>query len=503
MQADQMKKTFDPFDELAAMFLTTAPQKTAIEAEGSEATSRAPRSAPDAAGESEPGQAAMNRRAEAAPPAAMRGVKLVIAGNLPVRGGLWLTPYADALARDHGSTALLRLDGDEPNLQLFRAPVELGSMAIEQSLEDAIGVLGAKIDLWIVRPYLGCAPGELIQSGAERITILSSADEGAVVAAYQLIKELSQAAEQSKSRLPALNLAVIGTDAANAAGVVERLNRTTLSFLGAEIKLGLCLPRMDAGIKSTRYVSFPGQQPPSVSEVIMWIEKAKAGWQRPDVAERRVAGQIYIDREQTGMVDAERILQMPAPRPPRPFISPPAVPRVQPEPSAPICEPVSAATHHEHVAPRIKLAPKPTVDVEPKAPAKPLEPDEHGQPIPLARYVKGLTTLPIRSPGRERVELAVDGTGRLHLLSRDLPAGALREMRIVECWVKAHRELIAMACPQPALKHNAKAVCHVFSAEPVAVSDLHATDVHLHVLAPVEVNGQTGWYCAPLNAVSQ
>jgi hypothetical protein len=42
-------------------------------------------------------------------------------------------------------------------------------------------------------------------------------------------------------------------------------------------------------------------------------------------------------------------------------------------------------------------------------------------------------------------------------------------------------------------------IAHVFTDRPTALADLYNTDLHLHVRAPVVVNGQTGWYIAPLN----
>jgi hypothetical protein len=165
---------------------------------------------------------------------------------------------------------------------------------------------------------------------------------------------------------------------------------------------------------------------------------------------------------------------------------------------APLRNPqATAPTATTGVAPPMKLAPKPAVGFEIKHSATSTEPVADGQPVLLSTYVDGLTALPVRSPGHERVELAVDATGRLHLLGREQ---TLREMRLVESWSRAHRELIAMACPEHPIDQGVKAVCHIFSAEPVSLADLHGADLRLHVLAPVEVNGQTAWYAAPLNA---
>jgi hypothetical protein len=75
----------------------------------------------------------------------------------------------------------------------------------------------------------------------------------------------------------------------------------------------------------------------------------------------------------------------------------------------------------------------------------------------------------------------------------------MRDLHVVEAWTKSHRELIALACPQHAINHSHKTVSHVFTPEPASLADLHGSGLRLHVLAPVNVNGQTAWYAAALN----
>ena len=70
-----------------------------------------------------------------------------------------------------------------------------------------------------------------------------------------------------------------------------------------------------------------------------------------------------------------------------------------------------------------------THEVEAKEPARPFEPDQSGQPVPLARYVPdedaesgdraALVSIPPRCPGHERIELALDRRGRIHLLGHE------------------------------------------------------------------------------------
>src|SRR5204862_6923919 len=124
------------------------------------------------------------------------------------------------------------------------------------------------------------------------------------------------------------------------------------------------------------------------------------------------------------------------------------------------------------------------------------EPADHGKPVPLSSCIAGLKPLPVRSPGHERIEIAVDGEGQVHVLGFEK---SMREMRIVEHWVKSHREILAMACAGHPIDTLGTTQCHVFTDTPATVADLHGTGLRLHVLAAVAVNGQTGWYCAPLS----
>ena len=162
-------------------------------------------------------------------------------------------------------------------------------------------------------------------------------------------------------------------------------------------------------------------------------------------------------------------------------------------------------THAAHQAgvewdtptPPVKLPPKPAVEIEPKTPAGSGEPDARGAPVALAAYVEDLTPLDVRCPGHERLEIGVDVAGRLHVIAREVH---MRHLQVVESWAAAHRELIEKACPGHWIDPAGKTICHVFTAEPVTLADLHGSALRLHVLAPVTVDGKRGWYGAPLNA---
>jgi hypothetical protein len=502
-----MMDHLDPFDELAALFLTDpdgAHRTSATSSPAHAAPAAAPRSAPPVSGES----------------TSKAVVELVVVGHLPVRAGLWMTPYADAVARASGPAVLIRLDGEEPTLELLRgdsaAPQQVS--APTASLAHAIESVAPLASTWLIRAAGHTSLANLLDAGADRVTILSSADEAAVVAAYQLVKDLIEAARADANRsLPQLGLAIIGSDDAVAAAMLDRLNRTTATFLGVRLPMVACIRQMDAGIRSSRYMRMAGGPCPAVGEVIQVIAQAQAAASaRPP----REMPSVQIHRRPT----ADLPPRMPvADSVDRPFggttragsgaVPPQAPPsparRVPLEPASrspvgqvrgatPIEQLIAAAGGHGNAPPRttaIKMPPKPAVDLETKAVHVPVQPHDHGMPRSLASFIDGLTLLPVRCPNHERVELAVDAAGRMHVIGREQ---VLRELPIVQAWARAHRELIAMACPAHRFDPAGTATCHVVSDRPVSLADLHSSDMKLHVLAPVAVGDQTAWYAAAL-----
>ena len=404
----------DPFEELAALFLTE----------------------PDAAAPS---------RAAADP-----AIELIVVGSLPVRASLWLVPYADTVARELGPTALVRLDEAQPTIQLLRAPPEVASRRWP-TLAGAIADLGRYVGTWLVRPAYDVTPDQMVETQTDRITILTSVNDSAIVKAYQEIKLLSEAAKQGAT-FPTLGVAVLGADHETAGRFHEHLRRTTASFLSYDLSLAACVPRVDAAVGSAGRVTFPAEPYPSLAELLSWVRAALPS--SPEVAEVTKGD-----------------------RPPY---------RQPVKGSVPSCSP-----------PPVKLPPKPRIELEPKPPASANEPDVDGAPVSLADWVDDVLLLDTRSPGHERLEIAVDRAGRLHVLAHE---DDMRGLHVVAAWAVAHAELIGRAFPDLWIDPTASPVLHVFTDRPASVVDLHGCALRLHVLAPVDVDGRRGWYHARLNA---
>jgi len=268
-----MTRTMDPFDELASMFLTQPDQPGT----GGGGTPTAP-------------------------------IELLVVGHLPVRAGLWLTPYADAVARRLGPTVLLRLDREQPIVQIMRGD-ETTQVSAGRKLKQAIGELAGSASAWIV--YSGAAtPSDLVAGRADRVTVLSSADDAAVVAAYQHAKNLANAAEAQQTAMPAIGLSVLGADEDAAQRVFDRVNRTTTAFLGVEIELIGVLPKMDAAVRSTSYVNFPGERSPAVGTVVEWITEARQRAVTPPQTAHTADGPVHDGgaREGASVSEQEREL---------------------------------------------------------------------------------------------------------------------------------------------------------------------------------------------------
>lgn len=511
-----MSRVIDPFDELAQLFLTDADEPLHAQ-HGKE---------PDIVDD------------DVAP------VELLLVGHLPVRADLWLRPYAEAIARRVGAAALVRLDSDEPSVELLGGDGNAIDDDAERSLRSMLQRISPSVDLWIVRPN-GQTPAEaIVEAGATRITIISSADEAALVAAYQRIKEIADAANEIDSDLPALGIAILGSADAVARSMVDRLNRTTRTFLGLELPLVATLQQMEAGSRSKAYARFLGERSPSVEDVVAWLndmpreaaseEPVEAAAPMPTMQPAlSMPSPVVIDDSEPEFDDependvfeddvAEAVEAYVAEQPA------PAAQADEPEEKLPgdrdVLQMLRFARHEEPAprverpaaarrddvaeAPRVKtwragesvkMAPKPAIMREPKSPEQIKEPGtiavQH-----LASFVEGLTPVAVRCPGHERIELALDPAGRFHLLCKE---DAMREIHLVEAWTKSHRELLAMALSNAAVDAGAAAVAHVFTEKPVTVADLHGSTLHLHVLAPVVVEGKQGWYAAPLNLPAQ
>lgn len=368
-------------------------------------------------------------RAEGAAP-----IEGLLVGHLPVLASPWVVQYArDIAAKAGGWVALLRLRTDSTVLELIgeHAPSVAEGAA---GLEEAIGLAASHAAAWLIR-----AEGEaeaLLGEACDRLTLLTGADEAAVVSAYRSLKALDgPGAKRAR-------IAILGSTPARMEEVSGKLSHAARTFLGRELEIVACSGKIGGACAKTLYAGEPSADPRRVIEII----------RRGGVA----AG-------------AEKAIPRPASRGGEDGSPPPA------GPSPTIRLASGARPEREEVVPSVpSLAARiPTLEAMsvrcPRCPEVELGIGADGRLHVLARATRG------------RLGEAVRGL---------MAAGA---------WAREHASILRMTGGAARGLGDGAPAMHVFTDDPSGARSLLDADVRIHILAPVEVEGRVGWYCSPLN----
>ncbi|MFM7133149.1 MAG: hypothetical protein ACKO0W_02405 [Planctomycetota bacterium] len=457
---------------------------------------------------------------------------LVLVGHLPVMSGLWLSQYADRVARDRGAVCMLRLEHDAVTLEVLRANGRRPAVRPQATLAEAMRAVATAVTTWMVVPRANDAVE--IPTAIEEITILTGADEPAVVSAYRLVKSCVESSAAAGAILPPISVAVLGADDEECARVAEKLDKTTRAFLHVDLPVRGGLQRV-APVESTFRGTFDAEAP-KLAQILAMIAEAErtAPAAQPAVAATSAAP-FATERGDRFAPRAER-------RPPRivrpddaptdararslaPSVAPSLAraaeslpPRgvrgapfahddsaldsaravlagatrtmaeaarrlrdrdeaeaVSAAPAAPSAEP--ARTSDRPAA--VSIAPAPALPVRARI-------VEGGLPQRLVPEIEGLVALPFAPPRIAGVELAVDAEGALHLVGRFDDLANLHRAR---AWARDHAEILALA--HPGLRAGAAIALDVVVTNPADAVPLEGAQVHL--LSLVEVAGRRGY----------
>jgi hypothetical protein len=366
-------------------------------------------------------------------------IELLLPAHLPVQGGLWLVPYAGREAAD-GVVVLIRMHEETVDVAVLgKGDVTLDGCT---SMEEALERITIPNVHWIVQPPTDADPASLLHCDADRVTLLSGADQAAVVGAYRLLKGLISTSGGT-SELPNIQLVIVGAEERAATDAASRIIQTAHHQLDVHIEVGPALPAMNSSTKVVSQVSFPRS-----SNVVDLLSRIRAG----EVAQEEMPTTPRF-------VEQEAATLEPVPK----------TPTVQEEPM-------------DFEQEKTQVTGTPSSNREPS--------------VSYASYVDGLLAITPRCPEHDHIELALDTDGCLHVLA---DAGDLRDASIVCAWAVRHRDLLAMACGGLEINKSSSPVSHLFANDAVSVADLHGTGVRLHLLTSVEVGGKVGLYCTPLN----
>jgi len=430
-------------------------------------------------------------------------VECIVVGHLPVRAGLWLTQYADDVAREDGPTALIRLDADQYILEVLRGDATVAGASSASTLRSAVAAIAPHVRRWVIRPELGPSSRSIVHAQPDWLTILSGADEIAVVAAYRIIKDLYETAQREEMPLPPIEIAILGADVDLSRRAASKIAATAREALDLEVPLARSVQAMGP-LGSTLHFRFPSDSDHELATLIETIRRPASFVSAAPPSLERAAPRICTLATPLSAADeAPARSGQPSSNVEHPLRSRPRsgslTTQVDESPFGFSTEPradLHRAAEARAAQPQ-RLRPKPSVHVEPKriVPNPPMR--QSPKATALASWVGGVAILPVRCPDANEIEIAVDTGGRFHLIGWD---EHFRDISLVETWLRKHVDLIRMACSDYEIAAAARIERHIFTSEPVRVADLHGSGAHLHVLAPVEVEGKCGWYSALLSA---
>ena len=421
--------TGSPYDSLADLFL------------GDDAPAGSPRAAPARVN----GTTHAVRTSSSAPP-----VEALILGHLPAMASAWVNQYARHCANAHGGPiGVLRLRASESTVEIVGTQAQVPAGTTPQA---AIAAANRLVRGWLIRVEETIEPRLPQVQGVGTITLLTGADEAAVVASYRAIKNLFPADNEEPLNV---RVVVMGATAERAADATAKIERAAAAFLGRRLAVSACISKITGGLPQ---VLFRGPAPATLDELLPLLSMpgTPAPTQLTPSPETRP-----MPRESSAF---PRVAV-------RATVSPEAAPSAPPQ--------VSSRGLHQAAAPDSR---------------------EFGR---LSAQLPGLVALGVSCPVAPEVELALDAAGQVHLLSEATAHSPDRfaQLLAANAWSKSHAALLhrALASDHPQVDLSRSAVLHLFTRDARDVRHLGDAGVKLHLLIPVPGSARGETVTAPLN----
>lgn len=563
-------RTQDTLDTLADLFLTgTVPSRRAPAGaeqrlEGPAPLRMAPKPIASAAAPAAPTPAVTPPPAEPAKPAlrlhrddedaaaaqtltadaAALRIEAVVLGNLPGFGAPWLTQYAHYLASDAGVVGLVHVDEQAVDIELVSAagdalplrPLAPGNgMPLERkSLLDTIRDLATAdhaVTHWLVHlASPDTAAARQLARDLPRWTILTGADDPALVAAYRTLKQLLEShGETSASASPQVGLMIMGSDEATSRAAAAKFQSTAGNFLRLNIEMVgsrrqmAPVERQDIGSFAAldadwpQIVAFFAEHAPATPEPVSHPEIAPT--LDADDAQPIESADELVDLTDVDDVDDPDDLELvdadlpaaaaPAERSP----VAPEPPRVQASAKIatesparpPRREPTTATTERPSPQPARADASEPDLVA---LLTQPLHPD-------TPATLPGGIAMDARCPRQPQTRLMLDQDGQLHLLrrvtaSRTSPVAqqlanvkaAVVDLLEAAAWAREHIDVLQLTQRQLRINTTAEPQPHLFTDDPAHAATLAQSlngKLKVHVIQQVRIANQSMWIATALN----
>ncbi|MFK7758930.1 MAG: hypothetical protein AB8C13_03165 [Phycisphaerales bacterium] len=449
-------------------------------------------------------------------------IETVLLGHLPVRASLWVRQYACSTARRCGQViALIRAAAGSTSVDLISGTDGIQTNECS-SLQEALALVSRTADRVILRVDETTEPDLLDRQEIDEITILTGADEAAVVSSYRLIKTLTTVWDSDETNgAPHIRLAVMGATTQQVSDASAKLNRAVDAFLDRPIEIIDAAGRIDATgttnifrdsvthnatgiLDQLAQINTPVQFDPSsiLTESVQAIQSEIAS-----AEQETVTVQSLIDHEsKTAPKTAPKTASQTTPQTvsQNPPLSP-SQPKLQihtqhstQQAAHPATQPVTqsaahSATNSDTQAHSLRFHPEPKVKAERPSLDR----------IDLVKLIGGLEIIDLRCPFALDVQICVDTRGALHLVTGDAQEGPMARLETVRSWVRDHFPLILKAEPKVAMpdsnSRDTEIEMHLVTDKPQIVRGLIDSPVRLYALAQVQVRGESASALTPLN----
>lgn len=394
-------------------------------------------------------------------PAERTKIEALLLGHLPVRASIWVRQYASRVAAGgEQGVGLVRLGRDGANVERHAAG------------HDAEG----RVSWWIVRvdevdqPALmnACGDTDHVRGcdgspAVDRITVLTGADDAAVIACYRLLKSVAADLDRrlGDGEGPELAVSIAGADDARAEQALNRLREATQRFLGRDLVRGPSVPRAGRTDATTigRWEGTTG-----VQEL---IETIRGGAAPTKTATKGAANAPSASRSEAPTTNAP---PLPEPKMPAASRTPEPAPEPTPGPAADSMQQPRTTTRSEPVS------------------------------VPnIASLIEGLVPIDLGCAKAPEVVFARDGAGGLHAITRFGREGLDAAMSAAG-WARANATLLCRLEPEldPTLLADG-CIVHVCADDARDLRALGDSDVQTHLLRRVPTATGDVWVCDPLN----
>lgn len=423
------------------------------------------------------------------------GFEALALGHLPVMASAWAMQYARsvAVARQE-PVAVLRIGSGKVSLEVVGDQADTGAGLIE-SLDLAVRAAAQMTDAWMLRVD---EPTETELSGipgVNGITLLTGADEVAIVNSYRAIKGylenglISRVGDEDGPNVT-LRLAVMGAPEERAKEAAERIRRAASTYLGCAVESVICSPKISPAATRTLFRSDAGA---SVKEIVASVvESWKSGPATSTPAETPIESAeidssiaLHVDTiDETAIETAPEVpaikqaavVEMPsviddlidvAESTPAP-VEPPAAP-ARVEVAAVRRTESRAETTIETSGSHSRIGPRPGSESY----------------ASLCQFLAGLSPINVRCPFAPHAELACACDGTLHIIGQNSQAGdaqrVIESLVAASSWAEVHGEILRQIRPGLRAGH-ARAVLHLLTERAKDVRPLIDSEIKLHAI---------------------